>query len=88
LNGKNKESQFKAGWGLTTAKLHDKHALFKFLKNVPKIKSTFRNWKTYEEDVIDDAIADLKKTPKVQWITFASTGDSERRGKKKSKDKY
>ena len=60
------------GWEHTTAKYEGK-SLFKWLRMIPLIgKKIAKNHFEHESNVMEIAIKQLKKNPKVHWITFPS----------------
>ncbi len=62
----------KTGFAHTTAKYEGK-TMLSYLVNLPFVgRNWIKNHFQHETDVTDLALAQLKKNPKVQWITYAS----------------
>lgn len=60
------------GWDFSMAKYQEHSRVVRALSRVPLLgPSLFPNWYRAESNVVDRAILDLKRRPKVQWITFA-----------------
>ena len=63
----------KLGWGFSMAKYQEKYPLIRFLGGTSAAGAPLRpDWYGAETQVLELAMEDLAKKPKVQWITFAS----------------
>lgn len=66
------QHNIKTGWSHTTAKYEGK-SIFKWLRMIPFFgKSWAKNHFEHETEALQLAIRQLRKNPKVQWITFPS----------------
>jgi len=66
------QHNIKTGWAHTTAKYEGK-SIFKWLRMIPFVgKAIAKNHFEHESDALHLAIRQLRKNPKVHWITFPS----------------
>lgn len=66
------QESLKTGWMFTTAKYGEDH-LFGKLRTIPLLGSHIgQNHIEHESNVLEKALAQLGKNPKVHWVTFAS----------------
>lgn len=62
------------GWNFSMAKYREQNAAVRLLSRIPLVGPwLFPDFFGAESMVVDKAIQDLERAPKVQWITFTST---------------